>query len=59
MSDNHTEPSGTLPAIGPAPASFLNHNGGEKWAGGVRQDVARDRKAAQICRLERALLLAA
>jgi hypothetical protein len=31
-SDDHMEPLGTLPAIEPDPASFLNHNGGEKWA---------------------------
>jgi hypothetical protein len=48
MSDDHTEPSGTLPATGPLPASFLNYNGGEKWAGGLRQNVARDRRAAPI-----------
>ena len=41
MSDDHSEPSGTLPATGPAPASFLNYNGGEKWAGGLRQLYAR------------------
>ena len=54
MSDDHTEPSGTLPAIGPAPPSFLNHNEGQKWAGGLRQDVARDRRAAPICAISRA-----
>jgi hypothetical protein len=39
--DDHTEPSGTLPAIGPAPLSFLNDNGGEKWAGGATDVVQK------------------
>jgi hypothetical protein len=33
----------------PLPASFLNYNGGEKWAGGLRENVVRDRRAAPIC----------
>jgi hypothetical protein len=30
--NDHKEPLGTLPAIGPAPVISLIDNGGEKWA---------------------------
>jgi hypothetical protein len=45
MSVDHAAPSGTLPRRGPLPASFLNHNGGDKWAGLLRQTAVRDGRA--------------
>ena len=50
------EPLGTLPAIEPDPASFLNHNGGEKWADSLRR-IAQGRRltsASTVRDLQRA-----
>jgi hypothetical protein len=44
MLDDHTEPSGTLPAVEPAPAASVIYNGGEKRAAWLTQDAANAKR---------------